>query len=93
VNTDAFAIVRPYLPRLVWAGGYLGFGGLTLTISLALDVLLLFTFPTTLSYHILRAVLKFQISTLSSLWNLFRGMLLCRCMKEPRELILGVVRE
>ncbi|KZV61326.1 Gpi1-domain-containing protein [Peniophora sp. CONT] len=70
---DCVSSSLPHLPLLVRLAGYTSYGGLTLALSLTLDVLRLFALPATLCHFILSSVLAFEARTLRSLWNLFRG--------------------
>jgi N-acetylglucosaminyl transferase component (Gpi1) len=54
--------------------GLSGYGGLTVPLSLFLDIFGALTLHVSLSYLVLKNVLSYQISALRSLFNLFRGM-------------------
>ena len=53
--------------------GLSGYGGLTVPLSLSLDIFSALTLHVSLSYLVLKNVLSYQISALRSLFNLFRG--------------------
>ncbi|KAF8063501.1 N-acetylglucosaminyl transferase component-domain-containing protein [Lyophyllum atratum] len=63
----------PYLPSIIYAIGVLSCGGVTLTISLVLDMLALLTAHIYVCYVISGAVYQRMLKTAGSLWNLFRG--------------------
>ncbi|VDB86958.1 unnamed protein product [Peniophora sp. CBMAI 1063] len=71
--SDCLGCLLPYLPLIIRVAGYAAYGGLTLALSLALDLLRIFTLPATICHLILTSVLAFETRTLGSLWNLFRG--------------------
>jgi phosphatidylinositol glycan class Q protein len=64
----------PYLPMIIYAIGALSCGGVTLAISLFLDMLALLTAHIYMCYVISGAVYQKMLKTAGSLWNLFRGM-------------------
>ncbi|KAH9977239.1 N-acetylglucosaminyl transferase component-domain-containing protein [Lactifluus volemus] len=53
--------------------GLSGYGGLTVPLSLFLDIFSALTLHISLSHTILKKVFSYQIYALRSLWNLFRG--------------------
>ncbi|KAG6909408.1 hypothetical protein DXG01_000709 [Tephrocybe rancida] len=63
----------PYLPAVVYIIGVLSSGGITLAISLLLDMLALLTAHIYVCYVISGAVYQRMLKTAGSLWNLFRG--------------------
>ncbi len=60
-------------PTIVYAIGLSGYGGLTVPLSLFLDLFNALTLHVSLSHVILKRALSYQTSALRSLWNLFRG--------------------
>ncbi|KAN0105245.1 N-acetylglucosaminyl transferase component (Gpi1) domain containing protein [Russula decolorans] len=65
--------LSPYFPIIVYLTGLSGYGGLTIQLSLFLDVFSALTLHVSLSHLVLRNALSYQISALRSLFNLFRG--------------------
>ncbi|KAH0580379.1 hypothetical protein H2248_001880 [Termitomyces sp. 'cryptogamus'] len=63
----------PYLPTVIYVIGVLSSGGMTITISLLLDVLALLTAHICICYVLSRAVYQRMLKSAGSLWNLFRG--------------------
>ncbi|GLB42793.1 putative N-acetylglucosaminyl transferase component (Gpi1) [Lyophyllum shimeji] len=63
----------PYLPLIIYFIGTLSCGGVTLAISLFLDMLALLTAHIYLCYVLSGAVYQWMLKTAGSLWNLFRG--------------------
>ncbi|KAG6811582.1 hypothetical protein H0H92_006746 [Tricholoma furcatifolium] len=63
----------PHLPIVIYLIGLLSNGGMTLAISLLLDVLAILTAHIYVCYVISRAVYQRMLQTAGSLWNLFRG--------------------
>lgn len=58
---------------IVYATGLSGYGGLTVPLSLFLDLFNALTLHVSLSYLVLKKALSYQTFALRSLWNLFRG--------------------
>jgi phosphatidylinositol glycan class Q protein len=58
---------------IVYAVGLSGYGGLTVPLSLFLDIFSALTLHISLSYLVLRKALSYQILAMRSLFNLFRG--------------------
>ncbi|KAF5378146.1 hypothetical protein D9615_007634 [Tricholomella constricta] len=63
----------PYLPMIIYVIGTLSCGGVTVAISLFLDMIALFTAHIYVCYVISGAVYQRMLKTAGSLWNLFRG--------------------
>ncbi|RDB21717.1 N-acetylglucosaminyl-phosphatidylinositol biosynthetic protein gpi1 [Hypsizygus marmoreus] len=63
----------PYLPMVLYTIGSVSCGGVTLTISLFLDMLALLTAHIYVCYVISASVYQRMLKTAGSLWNLFRG--------------------
>ncbi|KAF8882272.1 N-acetylglucosaminyl transferase component-domain-containing protein [Infundibulicybe gibba] len=63
----------PYTPAVIYAIGIISCGGMTMTISLLMDLLSLFSFHIYLCYSLSNAVYQKMLRTTGSLWNLFRG--------------------
>ncbi|EKM55808.1 uncharacterized protein PHACADRAFT_256697 [Phanerochaete carnosa HHB-10118-sp] len=66
-------LLLPYLPQLIYFAGAVGSCGITLTVSICSDLLVLTTAHVHLCYHISRFVYQQQLNIVSSLWNLSRG--------------------
>jgi hypothetical protein len=58
---------------IVYATGLCGYGGLTVPLSLSLDIFSALTLHVSLSHLALKTALSYQMSALRSLFNLFRG--------------------
>ncbi|KAH9174264.1 Gpi1-domain-containing protein [Lactarius sanguifluus] len=65
--------LSPHFPMIVYAIGLSGYGGLTVPLSLFLDLFNALTLHVSLSYLVLKTALSYQTFALRSLWNLFRG--------------------
>lgn len=65
--------LSPHFPTILYAIGLSGYGGLTVPLSLLLDLFNALTLHVSLGYLGLRTALSYQIFALRSLWNLFRG--------------------
>ncbi|KAI0049683.1 glycosyltransferase family 8 protein [Auriscalpium vulgare] len=65
--------LAPYFPNIVYVLGLSGIGGLTMIVSLFLDMFKALTLHVFLSYLMLTRLFSYQMAALSSLWNLFRG--------------------
>ncbi|KAI0003298.1 N-acetylglucosaminyl transferase component-domain-containing protein [Russula compacta] len=65
--------LSPHFPIIVYVTGLSGYGGLTIPLSLFLDIFNALTLHISLSHLVLRKALSYQISALRSLFNLFRG--------------------
>lgn len=65
--------LSPHFPTIVYAIGLSGYGGLTVPLSLFLDLFNALTLHVSLSYLVLKRALSYQTFALRSLWNLFRG--------------------
>ncbi|KAG6872222.1 hypothetical protein C0995_011938 [Termitomyces sp. Mi166 len=63
----------PYLPTAIYIIGILSSGGITITISLLLDMLAVLTAHIHVCYVLSRAAYQRMLKTAGSLWNLFRG--------------------
>ncbi len=70
---DILRSMSPHFPMIVYAIGLSGYGGLTVPLSLFLDLFNALTLHVSLSYLVLKKALSYQIFALCSLWNLFRG--------------------
>ncbi|KAI0303437.1 N-acetylglucosaminyl transferase component-domain-containing protein [Multifurca ochricompacta] len=66
-------LLSPHFPTIAHAVGLSGYGGLTVPMSLFLDIFNALTLHISLSHLILKKALLYQTSALRSLWNLFRG--------------------
>ncbi|KAH9056613.1 N-acetylglucosaminyl transferase component-domain-containing protein [Lactarius vividus] len=66
--------LSPHFPMIVYAIGLSGYGGLTVPLSLFLDLFNALTLHVSLSYLVLKRALSYQTFALGSLWNLFRGV-------------------
>jgi phosphatidylinositol glycan class Q protein len=65
--------LSPHFPTIIYAIGLSGYGGLTVPLSLLLDLFNALTLHVSLSYLGLKKALSYQTFALRSLWNLFRG--------------------
>ncbi|KAH9999049.1 N-acetylglucosaminyl transferase component-domain-containing protein [Russula vinacea] len=65
--------LSPHFPIIVYMTGLSGYGGLTVPLSLFLDIFSALTLHVSLSHLVLKNALSYQISALRSLFNLFRG--------------------
>ncbi|KAF8270382.1 N-acetylglucosaminyl transferase component-domain-containing protein [Lactarius quietus] len=65
--------LSPHFPTILYAIGLSGYGGLTVPLSLFLDLFNALTLHVSLSYLVLKKALSYQTFALRSLWNLFRG--------------------
>lgn len=63
----------PYMPTIIYVVGTLSCGGMTVAISLLMDMLALLTLHLYLCYVLARAVYQRMLRTAWSLFNLFRG--------------------
>jgi phosphatidylinositol glycan class Q protein len=70
---DILRLLSPHFPIIVYMTGLSGYGGLTVPLSLSLDIFGALTLHVSLSYLVLKKVLSYQMSALRSLFNLFRG--------------------
>ena len=70
---DILRSLSPHFPMIVYAIGVSGYGGLTVPLSLFLDLFNALTLHVSLSYLVLKKALTYQTFALRSLWNLFRG--------------------
>ncbi|KAI0318056.1 N-acetylglucosaminyl transferase component-domain-containing protein [Amylostereum chailletii] len=73
VCEEALQRLTPHLPAIVYLVGRAGVCGLTVSLALCIDLFRLLTFHVTLGHFILKMLLSYQLATLKSLWNLFRG--------------------
>jgi len=62
-----------HFPIIVYMTGLSGYGGLSVPLSLFLDIFSALTLHVSLSHLVLKNALAYQISALRSLFNLFRG--------------------
>lgn len=69
----SFTHLTPYLPTLLTLLSFFSSFGLATTLSLTADLFALFTGHIYICYLISTSIYRFQLSTLTSLWNLFRG--------------------
>ncbi|KAI0253915.1 N-acetylglucosaminyl transferase component-domain-containing protein [Lactifluus subvellereus] len=65
--------LSPHFPSIAYAAGLSGYGGVTVPLSLLLDIFSALTLHISLSHAILNKALSYQTYALRSLWNLFRG--------------------
>lgn len=72
-RSDILRSLSPYFPIIVYLTGLSGYGGLTVPLSLFLDIFSALTLHVSLSHLVLKNALSYQISALRSLFNLFRG--------------------
>ena len=70
---DILRSLSPHFPTILFAIGLSGYGGLTVPLSLFLDLFNALTLHVSLSYLALKKALSYQTYALGSLWNLFRG--------------------
>jgi phosphatidylinositol glycan class Q protein len=77
IITDPIAIIHPvlqvHLPSLLHIMSLSGYGGFTLFLSLARDTLALLTLHLRICHEIMSLLVRWQLSSLGGLWNLFRG--------------------
>jgi len=69
-------ILSTYLPLLLGIMSTSGYGGFTLFLSLTRDTLSLLTLHLRVCHEITSILVRWQLSSLSGLWNLFRGTLI-----------------
>ena len=69
-----------YLPTIIYVIGTVSSGGITLTISLFMDLLAILTVHIYICYVISAAMYQRMLKTAGSLWNLFRGKELLPCI-------------
>jgi hypothetical protein len=72
-QTDILRALSPHFPMIIYATGLSGYGGLTVPLSLFLDIFSALTLHISLSYLVLKKALFYQIFAMRSLFNLFRG--------------------
>jgi N-acetylglucosaminyl transferase component (Gpi1) len=72
-QVDILRSLSPHFPSIAYAAGLSGYAGLTVPLSLFLDIFGALTLHISLSHTILRKALSYQTYALRSLWNLFRG--------------------
>ncbi|KAI9510365.1 N-acetylglucosaminyl transferase component-domain-containing protein [Russula earlei] len=65
--------LSPHFSIIVYVTGLAGYGGLSMLLSLFLDMFNVLTLHVSLSHLVLKNALSYQISALRSLFNLFRG--------------------
>jgi len=65
--------LSPHFPSIVYVTGLAGYGGLSIPLSLFLDIFNALTLHISLSHLVLKKAVSYQISALRSLFNLFRG--------------------
>ncbi|KAI0262946.1 N-acetylglucosaminyl transferase component-domain-containing protein [Gloeopeniophorella convolvens] len=65
--------LSPHFPTIVYAVGLSGYGGLTIPLSLSLDIFNALTQHISLSHLGLTSALSYEAFAMRSLWNLFRG--------------------
>jgi len=65
--------LSPHFPMIIYATGLSGYGGLTVPLSLFLDIFSALTLHISLSCLVLKKALFYQIFAMRSLFNLFRG--------------------
>jgi len=70
---DLLRSLLPHFPSIVYVTGLAGYGGLSIPLSLFLDIFNALTLHVSLSHLVLKKALSYQISALRSLFNLFRG--------------------
>ncbi|EIM90522.1 Gpi1-domain-containing protein [Stereum hirsutum FP-91666 SS1] len=68
-----FQEVSPYLADFTYFIGLSGYGGLTVLLSVLKDSLTLSTLHVRIGFLLWKRVVTYQVTTLRSLWNLFRG--------------------
>lgn len=72
---DLFQEVSPYLADFTYFIGLSGYGGVTVLLSVLKDSLTLSTLHVRIGFLLWKRVVTYQVTTLRSLWNLFRGQL------------------
>jgi len=72
-QTDILRALSPHFPMIIYATGLSGYGGLTVPLSLFLDIFSALTLHISLSCLVLKKALFYQIFAMRSLFNLFRG--------------------
>ena len=70
---DILRSLSTHFPNVVYVTGLSGYAGLTVPLSLCLDIFGALTLHVSLSHLMLKSALLYQISALRSLFNLFRG--------------------
>jgi hypothetical protein len=73
VSSDLLRNLRPWMPTLFLATGFAGTLGMSMCLAVISDFLALFSLHIYLGYSIMNIVYQKQLSTLYSLFNLFRG--------------------
>ena len=76
---DILRSLSHHFPNVVYVTGLSGYGGLTVLLSICLDIFGALTLHVSLSYLMLKSALLYQISALRSLFNLFRGTIKTNC--------------
>lgn len=73
MSTGCMAVLRPYLPGLIYLIGISSFAGATMPISLVSDLLSLLTLQIYAFYVTSARIFHWQLSIITSLFHLFRG--------------------